>query len=61
MRNTYALIDLINLQNNIKEIINTYPYEYYFGVVKANAYGHGYETVKTMDKAGSNYFCTSSL
>ena len=61
MRNTYALINLINLENNIKEIIKNYPYEYYFGVVKANAYGHGFETVKTMDKAGINYFCTSSL
>lgn len=61
MRNTYALINLINLENNIKEIISNYSYEYYFGVVKANAYGHGYEVVKTMDKAGINYFCTSSL
>ena len=61
MRNTYALINLNNLENNIKEIIKTYPYEYYFGVVKANAYGHGIDTVKTMDKAGINYFCVSSL
>ena len=61
MRNTYALINLTNLENNIKEIIKTYPYEYYFGVVKANAYGHGINTIKTMDKAGINYFCVSSL
>ena len=61
MRNTYALIDLINLSNNIKEIKETYPYEYYFGVVKANAYGHGLETIKVMDKAGINYFCVATL
>ena len=61
MRNTYALINLINLENNIKEIVKTYPYEYYFGVIKANAYGHGLETVKTMEKSGINYFCVSSL
>lgn len=61
MRNTYALINLVNLENNIKEIIKNYSYEYYFGVVKANAYGHGLETIKTMDKAGINYFCTATL
>ena len=61
MRNTYALINLTNLEDNIKEIMKTYPYEYYFGVVKANAYGHGFKTVKTMDKAGIDYFCVSSL
>ena len=61
MRNTYALINLSNLENNIKEIIKNYSYDYYFGVVKANAYGHGLETIKTMDKAGINYFCTATL
>ena len=61
MRNTYALINLMNLENNIKEIIKTYDYKYYFGVVKANAYGHGLETIKTMDKAGINYFCVATL
>ena len=61
MRNTYALINLTNLENNIKEIIKTYQYEYYFGVVKANAYGHGFKVIKTMEKAGINYFCVSSL
>lgn len=61
MRNTYALINLSNLENNIREIIKNYPYEYYFGVVKANCYGIGINTIKTMDKAGINYFCTATL
>ena len=61
MRNTYALINLSYLENNIKEIIKNYSYEYYFGVVKANAYGHGLGTIKVMDKSGINYFCVSSL
>ncbi len=61
MRKTYALINKTNLFNNIKEIIKNYPYEYYFGVVKANCYGHGIDLVKVMDKAGINYFCVSSL
>ena len=61
MRNTYVLINLTNLANNIKEIIKNYPYEYYFGVVKANAYGHGLKTISVMDKAGINYFCVATL
>lgn len=61
MRNTYALINKTNLENNIKEIIKNYSYEYYFGVVKANCYGHGIDLVKIMDKAGINYFCTATL
>jgi len=61
VRNTYALINLNNLENNIKEIKKNYSYEYYFGVIKANCYGHGIETIKTMDKAGINYFCTATL
>ena len=61
MRNTYALINLSNLANNITEIINNYPYEYYFGVVKANAYGHGMSVIKTMEDNGINYFCTATL
>ena len=61
VRNTYALINLNNLANNIKEIINNYPYNYYFGVIKANCYGHGVNTIKTMDKSGINYFCVATL
>ena len=44
-RNYAALINLSNLENNIKEIIKNYSYEYYFGVVKANAYGHGIDQI----------------
>ena len=61
LRNTYALINLSNLESNIKDIIKNYTYKYYFGVVKANAYGHGINTVKVMDKSGINYFCVATL
>lgn len=61
MRNTYALINKANLENNIKEIMKNYSYEYYFAVVKANCYGHGIDLVKVMDKNGINYFCTATL
>lgn len=62
MRNTYALINLNNLKHNIKEIKNNYnDYKYYIGVVKANAYGHGNQIVKTLEEAGINYVAVSSL
>ena len=48
-RNTYVVIDLDVLKNNIINIKKEYPdYEYYFGVVKGNAYGHGSYIVNTL-------------
>ena len=61
MRNTYALINLEYLKNNLKEIMDNYHYDYYMAVVKAGAYGHGFEITKTLDKAGINYFCVATL
>lgn len=61
-RRTYALIDCDALENNIKEIKEKYnEYKYYIGVVKNNAYGHGFESVKYMIKGGINYLAVSSL
>lgn len=61
-RNTYVEIDLKAIFNNIKKIIASVPnYEYYFGVVKADAYGHGIEIVKTLIDAGINYLAVATL
>ena len=61
-RKTYVEIDCNKLENNIKEIKNKYnDYKYYIGVVKANCYGHGIETIKYLIKGGINYLATSSL
>ena len=61
-RPTYLKIDLNKLKNNITAIKKKYPdYKYYFGVVKGNAYGHGYGILKTLVEAGINYFAVSSL
>lgn len=61
-RNTYVEINLDNIENNVKNIINYYSdYKYYIGVVKANAYGYGEEIVKTMSENGINYFAVSNL
>ena len=61
-RKTYVEIDCEALENNIKNIKENYDgYKYYIGVVKANAYSHGFESIKYILKGGVNYLATSSL
>ncbi len=61
-RNTYLEIDENILKQNVKEIRKKYnKYKYYFGIVKANCYGHGVYCVKALKEGGINYFGTSSL
>ena len=62
-RNTYVEINLKNLNDNVKTLINRYSdYQYYFGVVKADSYGHNdLETVKTIINAGCNYLAVATL
>ncbi len=61
-RKTYAKINGDILTNNIKEIKEKYPdYEYYFGIVKNNAYHHGIKCVLDLIKGGINYLAVSSL
>ena len=60
-RKTFVQIDCNILENNIKEIKSKYKYEYYIGVVKAGAYGHGDYIINTLIKGGINYLAASSL
>ena len=61
-RKTYLEIDLEALKHNISEVKEKFSgYGYYFGVVKANAYGAGIYCVNAMAEAGINYFAVSSL
>ena len=62
-RNTYVEINLDNIKNNVSTIINKYNnYKYYFGVVKANCYGHkDIKTVKAIIKGGCNYLAVATL
>ncbi len=61
-RKTYVEIDEERIKNNIREIKKKYDnYQYYIGVVKGNAYGHGVYITKVMKEAGINYFAVSSL
>lgn len=60
-RKTYALINESVLTENIQNIKQNYPdFDYYFGVVKGNAYGHGFHTVNALIKGGINYLAVAT-
>ena len=62
-RNTYVEVNLKNIENNVRTLINRYNnYQYYFGVVKADCYGHNsVKTVKSIIKGGCNYIAVATL
>lgn len=61
-RNTYVSVHLKNIENNIKRILEHYPdYQYYFGVVKADGYGHGVKLVEALLNGGINYLAVATL
>ena len=62
-RNTYVEIDLKNINNNVKKIINQFnDYKYYFGVVKADCYGHNdIKVINEIINAGCNYLAVATL
>lgn len=62
-RKTYVEINIDNLKNNVKNIVEYYNnYKYYFGVVKGNCYGHGITyVINELIEAGVNYLAVSSL
>ncbi len=60
-RDTYAVIDTKKILENVKYVTSTYDYKYYFGVVKFNAYGHGYEIINSLIKGGVNYLAVATL
>ena len=46
MRETYELIDLKKLENNVKTIVNySSNYKYHIAVVKADCYGLGIKCI----------------
>ena len=62
-RNTYVEINLKNIEYNVKTLIDKYNnYKYYFGVVKAECYGHNSkQTVQAVRKGGCNYLAVATL
>ena len=46
----------------VLNLTNKYgDYDYYFGVVKANGYGHGYEIIDTLIESGINYLAVADI
>ena len=61
-RKTYIEINTENLKYNVETLVKNFPdYKYYIGVVKGNAYGHGWKAVKSIIDAGVNYLAVSTL
>lgn len=61
-RKTYVEIEEDILKKNTMEIVQKYSeYQYYFGVVKNNAYHHGIKVVNSLIEGGVNYLAVSSL
>lgn len=62
-RNTYVEVNLKNIEKNVRTLINKYNnYQYYFGVAKADCYGHyGTQTVEAIIKGGCNYIAVATL
>ena len=62
-RHTYVEVDLDSIRNNIEKIINKCNnYDYYFGVVKADSYGHySNEVIKRIIDSGINYLAVATL
>lgn len=62
MRETYELIDLKKLQNNVRTIVHySSNYKYHIAVVKADCYGLGIKCIESILKGGANYLAVSSL
>ena len=62
MNRTYVEINLDNIKHNVKNIIKKYNnYDYYIGVVKGNAYGHGEYIVNELEKNGINYIAVATI
>lgn len=62
-RKTYVEVNLKHIENNVRTLINKYnDYKYYFGVAKADCYGHyGPETVDAIIRGGCNYIAVATL
>ncbi len=61
-RETYIEINIDKLCHNVNNIIETFnDYQYYIGVVKGNAYGHGEYISKYIIENGINYLAVATL
>jgi alanine racemase len=61
-RNTFVEVDLDAIAENTQTIRKAFDgYEYFFGVLKGSAYGHGEYIVNTLIENGVNYVAVSTI
>lgn len=62
MTDTYVEISLSKMARNARNIVAKYPeYKTFIGIVKGDAYGHGYGIVNALYENGVRYFAVSSM
>lgn len=62
LKNSFIEINKNNLINNLNNITTKYgDYDYYFGVVKSNCYGHDYMIINTLIENGINYLAVADI
>ena len=62
MTDTYTIINLSHLRHNAQTLVEKYAaYGTHIGIVKGDAYGHGYEAVNALYEGGIRYFAVSSV
>ena len=62
MKEKYIEINIDNLKHNVNTILNKYnDYDYYIGVLKGDAYGHGEYIVNELLNDGINYFAVATI
>ena len=62
MTDTYVEINLNTMAQNARNIVAKYPeYQTFIGIVKGDAYGHGYGIVNALYDNGIRYFAVSSM
>ena len=60
-RNTFVSVDKTVLKANVHNITEKYSeYQYFFGVVKGDAYGHGFEVIDALIEGGVNYLAVAT-
>ena len=59
--NLFVEIDNGIIEHNARVMCETFPHKYNIGVVKGNAYGHGYGVVPAMIRGGINAFAVARV
>ncbi|MCR5311408.1 MAG: alanine racemase [Lachnospiraceae bacterium] len=59
--NLFVEIDNGRIEHNARVMCETFPHKYNIGVVKGNAYGHGYGVIPAMVRGGINAFAVARV